>query len=232
MSLQVLTTTGGRPEAFGLCVEYMRRQTYTEPVRWVIVDDGEPGIDAPTMPANWSVEVMRTRPAWQPGQNTQARNLRAGLLAIDGEVPLVIVEDDDWYSPAWLQTCADALTHCELFGEAGARYYHVRRRVARNMGNVAHASLCSTATRGRATQALFDIAARHASGIDMRLWRECRVPAFLTVATHVVGIKGMPGRGGIGVGHRETFAGDRDDGLSKLRAWIGDDAERYACFKS
>jgi len=41
-----------------------------------------------------------------------------------------------------------------------------------------------------------------------------------------VGIKGVPGRTGIGVGHRADF-GQPDPGGNTLRAWIGERASAY-----
>lgn len=43
----------------------------------------------------------------------------------------------------------------------------------------------------------------------------------------VVGIKGLPGRGGIGMGHRDNFRGTDDPCGALLREWIGEDAEAY-----
>ena len=43
----------------------------------------------------------------------------------------------------------------------------------------------------------------------------------------VTGIKGMSGRGGIGMGHRADFTGSLDVTGSVLRQWVGSDASRY-----
>jgi hypothetical protein len=64
----LLTVTGGRPEAWGLCKRWMAAQT-VQPDRWIIVDDVG---DVPEA-------TIQVTPRWQPGQNTQARNLLAGL---------------------------------------------------------------------------------------------------------------------------------------------------------
>lgn len=237
--IQVLTTTGARPVAFDLCVRWMQRQTYAGAVRWIIVDDGPEPLVAPSMPVcvrsglpgNWSVDVLRARPAWAPGQNTQARNLRAGLAAVDPALPLVIVEDDDWYAADWLETCAAGLRMAELFGEARTPYYHVGQRRGRLMGNADRASLCSTALRGRALAALSSIVSRHDQHIDIWLWAHPGVSRAVVPPKRVVGIKGLPGRAGIGIGHRPT-GWTPDPELELLRGWIGDDAEAYACFRS
>jgi hypothetical protein len=60
----------------------------------------------------------------------------------------------------------------------------------------------------------------------MELFHGCE-SANLFTGNHVIGIKGLPGRMGIGIGHRQSFKGQDDpDGL-KLREWIGDDAGIY-----
>ena len=56
--------------------------------------------------------------------------------------------------------------------------------------------------------------------IDLTLWRS--LPGRLYSTRHVVGIKGMPGRGGIGCGHHDDFGGN-----VSLRDWIGEDAALY-----
>ena len=66
----LITPTGYRPEAFGLCIEYVWRQTYNGPLQWIVVDDGHPA-----MPFNGELFEIRgtevTRifpvPSWVPG---------------------------------------------------------------------------------------------------------------------------------------------------------------------
>ena len=62
--------------------------------------------------------------------------------------------------------------------------------------------------------------------IDIKLWRGHR-DAILFGGHRVVGIKGMPGRGGIGMGHKPGFSGQRDPKGELLRQWIGADADWY-----
>ena len=79
--LQIITATGARPEALALCHRWMRAQTYTGQVLWLIVDDGPAPSPIEKMPDNWRTVVIRPAPFWQPGQNTQARNLLRGIDA-------------------------------------------------------------------------------------------------------------------------------------------------------
>lgn len=220
--LHVLTATGARPAAFSLCVRWMARQTYAGRVTWIIVDDGPEPAAIPVMPANWHVVLIRPAPFWQPGQNTQRRNLAKGLAAVQPGGRLVIVEDDDWYAADWLATVAAELERAELVGENDSRYFNVATGRGKAMHNTKHASLCATAMRGAALETFRQVLRTCERGIDMQLWN--RHPSrHLFTGHRVVGIKGLPGREGIGVGHRPAFGED-----ANLRQWIGDDAEAYA----
>lgn len=224
--LTLLTATGARPEAFALCERWMAAQDYAGSVRWVIVDDGPEPQPVTLARDGWTVEVIRPTPAWEPGQNTQARNLLAGLEVIGEDARVVCIEDDDHYAPGWLTHIDAQLDHAELVGEGMARYYNVALRVGRQLNNRKHASLCSTAVRGRAIDALRQACQLDAQFIDTGLWR--LHPSRHVFGGHrVTGIKGLPGRGGIGMGHKPEFNGTADPDGRLLRKWIGDDAMHY-----
>lgn len=224
--IQLLTATGARPEAFALCQKWAARQDYAGKVLWVIVDDGPDPQKLERMPSNWLQVVVRPSPHWQPGQNTQARNLLAGLNAIDPAHPMAIFEDDDWYAPDWLTHIAAQLERAELVGEIRARYYNAATRQGRQLNNATHSSLCSTAMRGSAIETFRQSCKRAPKFIDLDLWKRHRNKKVFD-GHRVVGIKGMPGRGGIGMGHQEAFKGQHDPDGALLRQWIGDDAEHY-----
>lgn len=204
--IAVLTPTGARPEAFAACVEQMRAQDEPGPVTWYIVDDGPDATPSPDrMPANWRICMARVEPKyrWQPGQNTQARNM-ARLLSLSGEIASVIVEDDDSYAPDWISTCRQWLADADLVGESHSLYVDRRTGRRREMRNALHASLCSTAVAGPAKAALHQLCGSEASGLDIKLWRgfRGRKRLYLPEPRRVTGVKGWPGRPGIGVGHR------------------------------
>ncbi|MBY0421433.1 MAG: hypothetical protein K2Q06_03955, partial [Parvularculaceae bacterium] len=142
---------------------------------------------------------------------------------------VVIVEDDDWYDPRWLETIADALTRAPLAGERFARYYNVRMRRAEELRNDRHCSLRSTGVCGAALAALRRLVERDGLIYDGLLWKIEALPRVLLDTKLTVGLKGLPGRPGIASGHRD-MVGRRDPDLSILRAWIGDDAENYAAY--
>ncbi|UXL30896.1 glycosyltransferase family A protein [Stenotrophomonas maltophilia] len=224
--LTLLTATGARPAAWALCERWMARQDYAGPVRWIIVDDGPEPQPVTFRRDGWQLVLVRSSPHWAPGQNTQARNLLKGLAAVDPADSLVIIEDDDWYAADWLTTVAVELEHAELVGEHRARYYNVEQRRGRQLANTGHASLCSTAMRGSALRDFADACRSRPKFIDLELWRRPR-DRRLFGGHRVVGIKGLPGRGGIGMGHDPDFKGEADAGGALLRDWIGEDAEVY-----
>ena len=224
--LTLLTATGARPEAWAICQSLMLRQDYAGPVHWIIVDDGPEPQPVTFEREGWSLTTIRPHPRWEPGQNTQARNLLAGLRIVKPDARLVIIEDDDWYRADWLRTVDAALDRAELVGEYRARYYNIPQRRARQLTNTQHASLCSTAMRGAAIETFRWACQRHAKFIDLELWRKHR-SRYLFGGNRVCGIKGLPGRGGIGMGHSKDFAGTHDPDGRILREWIGDDADMY-----
>ena len=193
--ITLLTPTGARPEAFSNCVKWMKAQTYQGAVRWVIVDDGPEPEQVPCIDG-WEIVIVRPTPLWS-GKNTQARNMLAGLKHCTDMV--AVIEDDDQYAPWWVERCVEWLQHDDLVGECGAIYRNLRSGNERKMNNKHHASLCQTAVKGEAVEALRQ-ACRSAGHIDMALWRS-RKGKLYPYQGGVLGLKGYPGRRGIGSGH-------------------------------
>jgi hypothetical protein len=224
MNLTAITCTGDRPEAFRLCERWVSRQT-RQPERWIVVDDGV----EPTR-CTMGQQVIRLEP--MPGHSL-TRNMRAALSCVDvGAV--ACIEDDDWYGPGWMEWAAAALTDFPIVGEGHAVYYHVGRRIHCTHRNDKHASLCSTVVREDLFPLLLQMCEGDDPFIDTRLWRFSghRPTRFPTPddPPMVVGIKGMPGRFGIGLGHKPDRMRNSmpDPDLSFLRCLIGGDADEYA----
>lgn len=224
--LTLLTATGMRHQSWALCEKFMQRQTYAGPVRWVVVDDGQEPQPIGFEKQGWTLEVIRPEPFWLPGDNTQARNLLAGMDVIGSDERVVFVEDDDWYSPNWLQVVDAMLARAELVGEGFARYYNVQLRKYRTHKNAQHASLCSSAIRGKALETFRKVCLPGVQFIDISLWQS-HPDKHVFAGTDVVGIKGLPGRGGIGMGHKGNFLGDIDYTGDVLKSWVGADADLY-----
>ena len=225
--LTLLTATGARPEAWAICEKMALRQTYKGSVHWIIVDDGKDPQPITFQRENWKLSVIMPQPSWSPGQNTQARNLMEGLRLVSNADRLVIWEDDDAYHPQWLERVDQWLDRHDLVGEAPARYYNVQSKRFRRLQNNQHSSLCSSAMKGDAIERFRRELKPGIQFIDINLWRNFRGSQALYPTEMVVGIKGMPGRGGIGMGHKVEFKGDVDKDGSVLRQWTEQNADLY-----
>jgi hypothetical protein len=150
---------------------------------------------------------------------------------VTGDV-VIVVEDDDHYSPRHIEVSIKHLRNHEATGCRTLNYYNVEHRCWISMGNRG-AALCQTAFRASMIGRMLDVSKKcYAANdfcIDGKFW------SGIGGGTHdeqtVVGIKGLPGTKGLGNGHRPNSSIRRrwhpDPGFAKLREWIGDDAGEY-----
>lgn len=208
----------------------MARQTFKGPVHWIVVDDGHVPVDVELERDGWRVTVVRPATLWQIGDNTQGRNLIAGLeVADDLQHALVaIVEDDDWYHEGWLQFLVDHAHEAELIGECDAVYYNVASRKWQRLHNGEHASLRCTAMSGDAIETFKVVLETPHKYYDQKLWARHKSKKVYQ-REFTVGMKGLPGRPGIALGHDRT-RGNSDPDLAFLRDLIGQDADWYCKF--
>lgn len=230
MNVYGITPTGMRPEGLALLGEYISAQNYRGPLTWVIVDDCTPQTRVPQV--RKGIEVVAVRPPWRwdLGMNTQVASMSEGLRNVPDDAVLFVFEDDDLYLPNYMDTMLKHAERHELVGEKDSRYYNVRAGKWRVLRGTYHASLCSTVCRGAALRLLKELCA---SGIermlDFKLWKAFDGSKVLLSDHNVVGIKGMPGRPGVGVGHKTSFGSlDIDDVLTR---WAGAYADNYRAFR-
>lgn len=237
----LITPTRDRPEAFELCRHWMARQDFRGEVQWIIVDDGDTPAFHGMPPAYirlhsgalWHVDYLRRPPSALPC--TLVENLLAAIPMVRGG-KILIIEDDDWYAPHYIEIMAGLLGANAVVGETYAHYYHVGERRYGIMPNTRHACLARTGLQAGALWALARAAEEaQAAGdfwVDLRLWRQVGVdvgPVQLVPWRGLgVGIKGLPGRGGLGAGHVQGFLQNADTDLRVLRSWVGDDVALYA----
>lgn len=233
----LITPTGCRPQALDLCTGFVARQTWAGPAQWLLVDDGEPvsPIDAKRLPANIELQTVYPKPSWQPGQNTLARNLLAAIPLV--RHPFVLfIEDDDWLAPDYVEAqMAQLLEGADIVGEARARYYHIRTAQYWVLPFSNHASLCRTGVSSTVLPLLQRICLKpDAAFIDVQLWEQVGTKKVLYDGGRSVGIKGLPGRPGIGIGHRpQACSGHwrQDLNFLVLENWVGaEDAVSYRSF--
>jgi hypothetical protein len=220
----LITPTGGRPEGMELLEQYITLQNYDEPVRWIVIDDVNPATPLPDI----CVEVIRPPWRWQRGENTQCRSMALALDQVGDDDIVIICEDDDCYMPNHITDTLRSLETVELTGEKTSHYYNVSTRRWQLIPGKIHASLCSVGVRGGALRLLREICTAGTRTIDIDLWRRFSGPKRMTESANVIGIKGLPGRAGIGIGHRRGFGIPDTSGV--LRQWLGDHADYYSQF--
>lgn len=233
-SVTLITPTRDRPECLALCEFWVSRFQWTGDVQWIIVDDGD--VPAETRRGQ---EIIRREPSGD--EHTLAKNLLAAAELVRGDAVMVI-EDDDWYSPNYVNDMVRKLRYYELCGEARARYYHVPTRGYLTCYNRLHASLSATAFRRNLIKR-FRAACRAAIAdgnpyVDLYFWgRRPPLPrpdprGYIFFKQHLnLGLKGMPGRRGIARGHEADVYERFDLDGKQLEDWVGySDAARILSF--
>lgn len=231
--ITLITCTGFRQEAFALCRKYFKRQTYKGPLQWIVISDQHKQSELDEIKDKYPECEMYAGPQiWQVDLNTQRGNTLEALKYVKGD-KVIIFEDDDWYSPTYLQEMVDLLDHAPIVGEANSKYYHIGLPGWKENHNVGHSSLCQTGIRKELLPHLKLAVDSGELYFDIHLWRQVReqkIPHILFAEKNLcIGIKGMPGRTGIGSGHKikDYFL---DPNLVKLKEWLGADAANYFPF--
>lgn len=223
--VSIVTPTGDRPEALTLLSKYIERQDYPEPIQWIVVDDGNTPFEPPK-PGNVELTYVRRTPSSKSVESLPA-NLRLGLTHVKHPW-IAVLEDDDWYGESYLSKLLPHLEDNDLVGERQSFYYNVRHRLYRQLQNRHHASLCCTAFTKELTPFVLR-ATKGNSFVDKRLWNmSVKRRKLIPPTQQQVGIKGVPGRYGLGMGHApdiETWTPDCD--WEKLAYRIGPDVEAY-----
>lgn len=240
--ITLITCTGGRPDAWALCRNMIFRQEGFFPnIQWIVVNDvdDDRALDlfyrkAFYRPGVW-LDLIVPDKKWQPGENTQAANMLAALKKVRGDIVFVI-EDDDWYAPDFLAKLHYFIEHrVDCVGLANALYYNVYHRSYKWMHNQFHSSLCCTAFRSHLIPLLQQAIHSGDKFFDVTFWSivsgQERIKNMLIHEDKpcCVGIKGLPGRPGIGVGHiAEGFT--PDPSMEVAFQYLGKDASNYVSF--
>lgn len=232
-----ITCTGSRPEALELCESYILNQTHKTDAEWIIVDDS-----SKMLPANKIVfqhnrytlakKYFRGPRAWEPGLNTQRFNMEEAIKHVKGDY-IFFWEDDDLYKPDYIETMLDLLKYADIVGECKSKYFNLSLPGYKEMHNYRHASLCQTAIKRSLLPLVKTAIDSGEMYFDIHLWNQIhdsRIPYILIAESNmVIGIKGMPGRAGLGVGHnnKDYLV---DPGFVKFGEWCGEYASNYEPF--
>jgi hypothetical protein len=222
MTTTCITLTGDRPVAFGLCQKWMAAQTI-KCDQWVVVEDGKVPMREPFTPL---VTHIRREPQKNDPAVTMLLNLKEALKVVTGDY-ILVWEDDEYYHPTYIEEMVKRLKSHEAVGIGNSKYYHLAGGYLTH-GNMNHASFAQTAFRKEKIPILestFD----GDSFIDMRFWKKAKGFIFDDGEKNplYVGIKGLPGRPGIGQGHLFNSNYKPDADRKVLRKWIPKDYPVY-----
>lgn len=218
----LITPTGDRHLAFVLCQKWMKNQTL-QPDQWIVIDDGKKPLK-PTV----QMDYVRREPQSNDPKYTLIENLKVAVPRIKYN-KIIIIEDDEYYAPKYVETIAGKLNTHEIVGIGNSKYYHLPSGGNFMIGNGRHASLAQTAFRRSFLPEFKELLKISNDFLDMQLWKRVKGSGrgfifFDGIIPLYVGIKGLPGRPGIGVGHNpdskfyRQFS--RDTSRKILKQWI------------
>lgn len=239
--IALLTATGDREIAFGLCVKWMLEQTYEGDIHWIIVDDGftkatEKILDKTQFDKRFRVQaIKRIQEKDEAGARSMAQNILIGSAMVKENL-IIVIEDDDWYSPQYLKDMINRLQKYDAVGTIWQNYYFLPDKTYRTYKNRGSA-LCSTGFQRVLLPYLRESAHRsykkNLKGLDAYFWQEVeaskkyKIQIFDNKKHLMIGMKGLPGREGIGIGHhrrRHSRWLNDDSEASVLRDWVGEKA--------
>jgi len=226
-SITVITPTGDRPLTLALCQQWIESQT-VRPDQWLVVDDGK----IPLKPTRLMDYHRR-----EPGPGDPEHTLNINLQTVMGYVKsakVLIFEDDEYYAPGYIEVMAKRLDRAEVAGIAESKYYHLPSSGFARHANTYHASLAQTGFRRTYIPIMEELLKVESPNyLDIRLWRRALDMGvgnlFIDEPKSLyTGMKGLPGRAGIGIGHDpRMYAEHIDKGNYLLRKWTGKDAQVY-----
>jgi len=222
--ITAVTPTGDRPLAFALCRRWMKHQVLKAD-QWVVVDDG-----IKPLTKTKSFDYIRREPKKSDPQFTLIENLKCALPHIKGD-KILIMEDDEYYSPYYIQVMSKHLSRHEVVGIGNSKYYHLPSGGNFTIGNMRHASLAETGFRRSFLPKFKGLLSQGNVYIDTLLWRAANGFIFTDSDKNplYLGIKGLPGRRGIGRGHDLSLYKKYppDTSRLKLKKWVPEDYRIY-----
>lgn len=199
----VITPTGDRPEALNLSYQYLYRQTFKD-IEWLVIDDG----NIPHFIDDCKIKYKYINR--QSNTNVLKNTLRENIICALSNLPdcthIAIWEDDDWYSPFRLERQLSLMEVNDyiLHGYKHTIYYNIKYKNWYQFHNKTHASFFETMMSKDMALQYRDILINENPNMfeDTALWKYFGEQGALTDNEGLcIGIKGMPGRNGIGTGH-------------------------------
>ena len=226
--ITAITPTGDRPLAFSLCQQWVKNQT-VQPDQWLVIDDGK----TPMTPF-YPMEYVRRKPTPRDPRHTLHLNLKTAIPLIKGD-KIIILEDDEYYAPRYIEEMSRRLDNHEIVGIIKAKYYHIITGGYLQVRNERHASLAQTAFKRSLLPELGRLVNTKQKYLDIEIWKQVRSRGGKlhlfddSEKLLYVGIKGLPGRAGIGQGHNSMLYRNIKDtpGRAVLKKWIPKDYQIY-----
>jgi len=226
LDFTVITCTGDRPEVFELCKRYIQRQTVL-PAQWIIVDDGKVPVDRPDFAFT---NYIRRIPKSTDPQHTLPVQLLEALKRVK-YTKIVMMEDDDWYAPMYCEESLRLLDIVNLVGRAYAVYYKIPALKYSVRDNQAWSCWNETCFTIDVAPQLVNLINENLNDfcVDLAAWRQLNVKKriFIDAKKLCVGMKGLPGRFGLGMGHGATPKFKDDQNHTFLKKLIGADVILY-----
>lgn len=229
-----ITCTGDRPEAFALLKQWMINQV-VEPDQWIVVDDGQIPLEDTE-----GFEYYRREPQPNDYKHTLCLNLALALTKVKYS-KIIIMEDDDWYSPIYIDYMSNLLEKTDLVGLGNLIFYYPSLKKYMEKGTVKQPALAQTAFKKEMIPILQDICKKalnipdlHNKGlVDTVLWKypidKSKKMIVYCDKYLTMGMKGMPGRIGLTTHHNKTNAKYKDDVDCKLlKSIINKDFDLYS----
>lgn len=235
--ISILTCTGDRSVCLNLLIKWMNAQT-VKPDQWLIIDDGKEPISNELLNSFPDyADVIRRKPLEKDPKHTLNLNIEAAIPFIEGN-KIIFWEDDEYYAPRYIETMSGYLQQYEVVGICKSRYYHLPSFKYFVHGNHDHASLAQTGISESFLPELKELL-KGDSFIDVRIWdsvggklsknkvgiegkaigsRGYLFDDAIRNEFIYLGMKGLPGRLGIGCGHQAIGVYDNEQRL--LKKWI------------
>lgn len=231
MRITLITPTADQPIGIRLLEKYVQRQTVKYD-QWIIADDG---VESATLTMGQTHLIRKRR---HEGGASLVANVLAMIPEIKGDI-IIILEHDDYYSADHIAVCIEQLRRKNIMavGSQWQRYYNLQVRKWIQLRNIGSA-LCNTAFKKdvllnlqRAAESAFR---KKSYGVDRFFWESIPQSQWgVHQINTVVGMKGLPGRKGLGVGHRPDKRRHwrHDPNGEQLKRWVGSDAAEYLAIK-
>jgi len=116
-NITVITCTGDRPETFALLNQWMDNQI-VKPDQWIVIDDG-----VVPMKVTRKYEYYRRNPTVQDYTHTLCLNLLLAFKYVKCD-KIIIMEDDDWYHPTYIDYMNKLLDKADLVGLGNLIFYY------------------------------------------------------------------------------------------------------------